>query len=65
MAVALNDDELNLLRMKLKQGDYDGADIMHTWLAIDELLELRAWQEKAFRAHPNIDLDIDALGDDA
>ncbi len=42
MAVGLRDDELSLLRMKLKQGDYDGADIMHAWLAIDELLELRA-----------------------
>lgn len=41
MTVALNDEELKLLRMKLKQGDYDGVDIMHAWLAIDELRKLR------------------------
>ena len=65
MAVALNDEELKLLRMNLKQGDYNGVDIMHAWLAIDELLELRAWREKAFLAHANIDIDIEALGDGA
>ena len=31
----------------------------------DELRELRAWREKAFRAHPNLDLDIESLGNDA
>ena len=30
----------------------------------NELLELRAWREKAFLAHPNIDRDIEALGAD-
>ena len=65
MAVALNDGELKLLRMKLKQGDYDGVDVMHAWLAIDELLELRSWRDKAFLAHANIDLDIEAIGDGA
>lgn len=29
-------------------------------LAVYEQDALRAWQEKAFQAHPNIDLDIDA-----
>ena len=33
--------------------------------AADMLEKLRAWQEKAFQAHPNIDLDIEALGDGA
>ena len=34
--------ELGLLRSKLKSGDYDGADIMQAWIAIDELERLRA-----------------------
>lgn len=38
----MTDNDLTLLRHKLKQGDYDGADIMATWIAIDELLQLRA-----------------------
>ena len=62
MAVALDDDGLLLLRMSLKQGEYNGVDIMHAWLAIDELRELRSWREKAFVAHPNIDMDIEAIG---
>lgn len=59
--VDLDKKELKFLRMKLKQGDYDGTDIMKAWLAIDELVELREWREKAFEAHPNIDRDIDML----
>jgi hypothetical protein len=55
------DDELKYLKMQLKQGEYDGLDIMQAWLAIDELLELRAWREKAFNVHPNIDADINAI----
>jgi hypothetical protein len=47
--------------MKLKQGDHDGVDLMHAWLAIDELVELREWRRKAFDAHPNLDLDIATL----
>ena len=54
-------EDLNLLRMKLKQGEYDGSDAMQAWLAIDELPELREWRDKAFQAHPNIDLDIEHL----
>lgn len=57
----MKDDELKLLRMKLKQGDYDGADIMNAWLAVDELIELRKWRDLAFEAHPNIDVDIEHL----
>jgi hypothetical protein len=29
--------------------------------AVLRITELEAWQEKAFEAHPNIDLDIAAL----
>ena len=47
--------------MKLKQGDYDGTDLMKAWLAIDELVELREWRDKAFEAHPNLDMDIERL----
>ena len=65
MSVALDDAGLDFLRTKLKNGEYDGVDIMHARLAVDELRELRAWRDKAFQAHPNLDLDIDALGDDA
>ena len=61
MAVALDNDELKHLRRMLKSGEYDGADLMRAWLAIDELIELREWREKAFQAHPNIDRDIELL----
>lgn len=57
----MDTEDLKLLRMKLKQGDYDGNDIMQAWIAIDELVELRQWRDKAFDAHPNIDLDIEHL----
>lgn len=61
MPVALDDKELTFLRAKLKNGEYDGADIMYAWLAIYELRELRAWRDKAFQAHPNLDRDVEAL----
>ena len=54
-------EELKVLRMRLKSGEYDGAHIMQAWVAIDELIELREFREKAFDAHPNIDLDIENL----
>jgi hypothetical protein len=53
--------ELKELRVRLKQGEYDGTVITKAWIAIDELMELREFQEKAFIAHPNIDLDIEAV----
>ena len=28
---------------------------------IDELRDLRAWREKAFEAHPNLNMDIEAM----
>ena len=52
-------EDLQLLSEKLKQGDYDGTDIMKAWIAVDELIELRQWQDRAFQAHPNIDVDIE------
>ena len=61
MTVALDDEELAGLRIRLKSGEYDGVDVMHAWLAVDELRELRAWRDMAFQAHPNIDLDIASL----
>lgn len=39
--------ELDALRARLKQGEYDGADIMAAWIAIDELQSLRARLEDA------------------
>lgn len=57
----MDDGELQFLRTKLKTGEYDGADIMQSWLLIDELRELRAWREKAILLHPNLDKDIEAL----
>jgi hypothetical protein len=62
MPVALDDNGLAFLRTKLKTGEYDGADIMQAWIALDELRELRAWRDKAFEVHPNLDIDIEALG---
>lgn len=57
----MEEEDLNLLKEKLKQGDYDGTDIMKAWIAIDELIELRQWRDRVFQAHPNIDLDIEYL----
>lgn len=57
----MDTDELKNLMVRLKQGEYDGMDIMHAWIAIDELVELRGWRDRAFQAHPNIDLDIERL----
>lgn len=37
----MDDDGLAFLRTKLKIGEYDGADIMHAWIALDELMRLR------------------------
>lgn len=31
-------EQLNLVRMRLKQGDYDGTDIMAAWIALGELI---------------------------
>ena len=31
-------DELEVLRMRLKSGEYDGVHLMQAWLAIDELI---------------------------
>lgn len=33
--------QLSALRVRLKSGEYDGADIMQAWVAIDELIEVR------------------------
>jgi hypothetical protein len=38
----MDTEGLQALRTKLKTGDYDGADIMRAWLAIDELLAMRS-----------------------
>jgi hypothetical protein len=46
----MDDNELQFLRTKLKTGEYDGADIMHAWLAIDELCELRGEIARAVAA---------------
>jgi hypothetical protein len=46
MVAALDNDELKNLRVKLKCGEYDGADLMRAWLAIDELIESREWRDK-------------------
>lgn len=61
-----NDKDLSHLRLKLKSGEYDGTDLMHAWIAIEELLQLRcdnleliAFRNAAFDAHPNIDIDIE------
>lgn len=62
---SMTTEELAFLRTKLKSGDYDGVDIMHAWMAIDELRQLRSWRDKAFQAHPNIDRDIELLCDGA
>ncbi len=37
----MQSDDLNLLRLKLKSGEYDGADVMRAWIAIEELVRAR------------------------
>ena len=51
-------EELKALKVRLKTGEYNGVDIMSAWIAIDDLIDLIDFREKAFVAHPNIDLDI-------
>ena len=53
--------DLEVLIMRLKSGEYDGAHIMKAWVSIEELIELREFREKAFSAYPNIDVDIENL----
>ena len=52
---------MEALKVRLKTGEYSGADIMSAWIAIEDLIELIDFREKAFLAHPNIDLDIDNI----
>lgn len=59
MAVALNNDELKQLRRALKIGEYDGVDLMHAWLAIDELIELREWRDKISQSNQGIHVDTE------
>jgi hypothetical protein len=33
--------DLEVLRMRLKSGEYDGVHIMKAWIAIEELIQLR------------------------
>ena len=44
----MNNSDLKFLRAKLKAGEYDGADIMRAWIAIDELSEQLARASDAF-----------------
>ena len=57
----MDSSELLALRTRLKQGEYDGKDIMQAWVAIDALIHLREWRDKAFEAHPNLDIDIEIV----
>ena len=38
----MSDDSLRFLIAKLRQGDYDGADLMRAWILLGELDTLRA-----------------------
>ena len=35
-------EDLLVLRSRLKMGEYDGNDIMQAWIAIDRIMELEA-----------------------
>lgn len=52
LAVGLTNDELKVLRLRLKQGEYDGVDIMHAWFALAELLNHRAALAPEQKGHP-------------
>lgn len=52
-------EELKHLRRKIKARQDDQDDRLLACLAIEELIELREWRDKAFEVHPNLDLDIE------
>ena len=35
-------EELKLLKLSLKSGEYDGTHIMQAWIAVDELIKLKS-----------------------
>ena len=37
----MNDEDIERVILKLKNGEYDGVDIMYAWIALEELLALR------------------------
>jgi hypothetical protein len=49
------------LREKLEAGKYERKDMVPVWRVIDELIDLRTFRDQAFRAHPNLDRDIENL----
>lgn len=36
-------EELEVLRMRLKSGEYDGTHIMQAWIAVEELIRWRKY----------------------
>lgn len=55
----MNNEELELLYLKLKSGDYDGVDIMKAWIAIEELIKLRNFHDKALEIYPLLEIDVE------
>jgi len=54
-------EELKALRVILESGEYDDVHVVQVGIAIDELIKLIEFRDKAFDAHPNIDIDIEHL----
>jgi hypothetical protein len=54
-------DNLNFVRIRLKNGEYDGSDIMAAWLAIDELHKLRAAVDTLVAERDALRTERDAL----
>ena len=46
--------DLEVLRMRLKSGEYDGVHIMKAWIAIEELIQLREELEALKASIPEI-----------
>lgn len=54
----MTSEQLQVLRMRLKSGEYDGAHIMQAWIAIDELIEARKENEKLKELLRDIKADL-------
>ena len=57
----MDNSELTDLKARLRSWEYSGVDIKQACAAIEELIVLRTFRNKAFLAHPNLDLDIELV----
>lgn len=51
--------ELEVLKMRLKSGEYDGTHIMQAWLAIDALIKAKTKMETLREEFPLLDTPVE------